>query len=57
LTIVKPGNESPVRNNVLPQSPQKWFVMGLPPSAVLEMVLGVPEVTLKPSAGTTMLVL
>lgn len=42
---------------VEPQSPQKNDVMVSPPSAVLLMVLGVPDVTSKPSSGTTTLVL
>lgn len=41
----------------IPQSPQKQLVIDLPESAVLEISLGVPEVTLKFSDGTTKLLL
>lgn len=41
----------------LPQSGQKQLVMLLPPSAILEISLGVPCSTLKLGPGTTMLLL
>jgi hypothetical protein len=37
------GKLSPVRKSVVPQSGQKWDVIFLPVSAVLEIVLGVPK--------------
>lgn len=42
LIMYLPGNDSPVRKRVVPQSPQKLDVMVLPVSAVFDMVLGDP---------------
>ena len=50
-----PPKVSPYRKRVVPQSPQKLLVMDFPLSAVLEMVFGVPAITLKFSLGTTTL--
>jgi hypothetical protein len=42
LMICLPGNESPVRKRVVPQSGQKYEMIGLPVSPTLEICLGVP---------------
>ena len=57
LTIVTSLKDSPVRKSVVPQSGQKWLVIEDPLSAVLEMVLGVPDTRLKADEGTPTLVL
>lgn len=57
LIIFASPNVSPWRNSVLPQSPQKYDVICFPLSAVLEMVLGVPETSLNCEPGMMTLVL
>lgn len=57
LIIFASPNVSPWRNKVLPQSPQKYDVICFPLSAVLEMVLGVPETSLNWEPGMMTLVL
>ncbi len=42
LTTTAPGNDPPVRKSVVPQSGQKWDVIFLPESAVLEISFGLP---------------
>lgn len=57
LTMTNPGNDSPVRKSVVPQSPQKELVMVLPVSPVVPMVLGLPDTRVKADSGMAMLVL
>lgn len=57
LMIFRPEKLSPSRHKVDPQSPQKLLVMVLPPSAVFAYCFGLPDVSLKPSSLTAMLVL
>lgn len=56
LMILFSPNNSPWRQSVDPQSPQKNDVIVLPLSPVLGKALGVPLVTENPSLGTRMLV-
>lgn len=57
FTTLPSPNVGPSRHKVLPHSGQKCDVIWLPVSSpFLEIVLGLPEITEKPSPGTMMLV-
>lgn len=57
LRILLVPKHGPLRNRVVPQSPQKCPVIPKPESATLVKVLGVPDVILKPSSGMIRLML
>lgn len=51
LMMTAPGNDSPVRKSVVPQSGQKCEVIFLPVSAVLEISLGLPALCISEMRG------